>query len=193
MKLLALVLCLIGSAAVKDKKPSGPDEKTRIKIAEYMLKTPTNEASPVVVEPFLALDADVLPKRLRVRTRAKQLEIRTLLKLHDTKKKGSGLSPVPGCSQASFLKPTKDLPSYQMAGFEEITEDEEKHVMRRTRCEEVDLGCQFSLMIFHDAGSKKPRRLFLMANDPLMALVAAARGDGGGQNNYFGVGISCRR
>ena len=197
MKRFALIACLAGSfaAAAEEKKPSGPDEKTRIKIAEYMLRTPMNEASPTLIEPFLALDPETLPKRLREKGRAKQLEIRMLLKLHDTKKKGSVLQPVEGCTISTFLRSVKDIPLYQMMGFGEITEDEEKEVMDRTLCREIDLGCHFSLMIFHDAGSKKPRRLFLHGNDPMMSIVALARDKvkrAIGGNCYFGVrGVSC--
>lgn len=199
VRMFALIACLSlsGAAAAENRKPSRPDEKTQIKIAEYMLKTPMNEASPALVEPFLALDSETLPKRLREKARAKQLEIKTLLKLHDTKKKGSVLQPVEGCTVSSFLKPTKDIPLYRMMGFEEIFEDEEKEVMERTLCREVDLGCHFSLMIFYDAGSKKPRRLFLHGNDPMMTLVAVARNKGKatiGGNGYFGIGgVSCMR
>jgi len=47
MKALALFACLAGFAAAADS--SGPDEKTRIQIVEYMLKTPMNEADPTLV------------------------------------------------------------------------------------------------------------------------------------------------
>ncbi|MEK7389438.1 MAG: hypothetical protein AAB036_07055 [Elusimicrobiota bacterium] len=190
---LVVLLAVSLSAAEGEKKSSSLDEKTRLKVVEYMLKTPVNEASPAVVKPFLALDPETLPKQQRAKVIAKQLEISTLLKLHDTKKKGSVLSPVEGCTVSTFLKPTKDIAAYIMAGFMEITEDEEKELMDRTLCHEVDLGCQFSLTIFHDAGSKKPRRLFLAGNDPLWALVAAARAKSGasiGGRGYFGIGLA---
>ncbi|MBI3289520.1 MAG: hypothetical protein HYZ74_08390, partial [Elusimicrobia bacterium] len=150
--------------------------------------------SPSVIEPFLTIDPETLPKRMRAKIRAKQLEIRTLLKLHDTKKKGSILQPSEGCTQASFVKPTSELPGYAFAGYEEITESEERQLLERTLCNEVDLGCHFSLVIFYDAGSKVPRKLYMSTMDPLMALVAAARGGskaGVGGNGYFGTGISC--
>lgn len=197
LKIVPLVLCLLASAlhAAEVKKPAGPDEKTKIKIVEYMLKTPLDQASLSVVGPFLELDVETLPKNLRAKARAKQLDVQTLFKLHDTKKKGSVLPVVEGCTASSFVKPMKDIPSYQMAGYQEITEAEEKGVMERTLCNEVDLGCHFSLIIFAGADPKIPRRLFMHGNDPIMTMVAATRANAKasiGGNGYFGIGgFSC--
>lgn len=141
----------------------------------------------------LALDPDTLPKRLRRDVRARQLEVRGYVKLHQTKKKGGVLQPVEGCTESSFIKPTKELSLYQQAGWnEEITEAEEDQLMEYTRCQEPDLGCLFTLMIFKDAGSKAPRRLFFMGSDPIMMLVVAGRTKTLG-GNYFGTGLSCMR
>ena len=85
MKSLALLLCLTFPAAAAD---SGPDEATRIKIAEYMLKTPLNEADPSLVSGFMKLDASALPKKLQDKARGKQLEIDAIVKIHNGKKKG---------------------------------------------------------------------------------------------------------
>ena len=193
---IPISLCLVSALiAAEIKKPAGPDEKTKIKIVEYMFKTPLDQASPAVVGPFLELDAETLPKGLRAKARAKQLDVRTLFKLHDTKKKGSVLPVVEGCTATSFVKPMKEIPAYQMAGYQEITEDEEKGVMERTLCQEVDLGCHFSLTVFTDTNPKIPRRLFLHGNDPMMTMVAATRAKSKasiGGNGYFGIGgVSC--
>ena len=192
MKVLVLLACLTGlAAAAESKKPSRPNERADVMLAERMLKIELSDAPPVLIEPFLALDSNALPKRLREKTRARQLEIRTYLKLYDTKKKGGVLQAVEACSETSFVKPMKDLPFYREAGWtEEITEFEEDQVSEFTLCREIDLGCHFTLMIFHDAGSKKPRRLFLTGSDPIMMLVARARSKTLG-GNYFGTGLSC--
>ncbi len=193
----AFIVCMAGTfaAATEVKKPAGPDEKTKIKIVEYMFKTPLDQASPAVVGPFLELDAETLPKGLRAKARAKQLDVRTLFKLHDTKKKGSVIPVLEGCTASSFVKPMKEIPAYQMAGYQEITEDEEKGVMERTLCKEVDLGCHFSLIVFTDPDPKIPRRLFMHGNDPMMTMVAATRAKSKasiGGNGYFGIGgVSC--
>lgn len=185
---LALALVALPLLARADEKPM--DEKTKLQVVEYMLKTPLADAKPAVIDPFLKIDPSTLPKKLQQKARAKQVEVAALLKIHDTKKKGSIVTPVEGCSAADYVKPTKDLPIYMTAGYEEITEDEEKGLEQNTMCTEVDLGCRFTMIIVHDKGSKADRRLFLMSTDPMMAKVAAIRSKTGG-GNYFGTGITC--
>lgn len=170
-----------------------PAKKADIELAEYMLKVELSEASPSAVGPFLALDPEGLPKRLRRGVRARQLEVRGYVKLHQTKKKGGILQPAEDCGPNSYIKPTRDLPLYQQAGWtEEITEAEEDQVMEYTRCQEPDLGCLFTMMVFKDAGSKVPRRLFFMGSDPIIMLVVSSRKKTLG-GNYFGTGLSCLR
>lgn len=190
---LVLALALVLPAAAADKPDAaGTADKTVIELVDYFLKTPTADANPKLVEPFLALDPDALPKRQREKARAKQLEIRTLVRLHDTKKKGSILMPAEGCTLESFVHPQKDYGIFAIAGFGPITEDDLTYVMQRTHCTELDLGCQFSLTIFFDKGSKKPRRLMLHENDPVEAIVAEGRHSGkSNQTNFFGLGLTC--
>ncbi|PIR16685.1 MAG: hypothetical protein COV48_09520, partial [Elusimicrobia bacterium CG11_big_fil_rev_8_21_14_0_20_64_6] len=83
MRAIALLLCLAGSMFAADS--SGPDEKTRIKIVEYMLKTPMNEADPTLVSGFMKLDPESLPKKLRDKARGKQMEIDAIVKIHKGK------------------------------------------------------------------------------------------------------------
>lgn len=171
------------------KAPYAADQ---VKLARYVLDTPTNEAAPALVNRFLDLDPARLPKKMRGDAATKQLEIKTLLKLHDTKKKGSILNPVPGCNSASGIRKTADIPAYQFIGYGEIFEEERAEVEKRTLCNEDDMVCQFSLVIFHDGNPKVPRRLFMHGQDPLMGIIAASRGKAGGQTNFFGSGaITC--
>jgi hypothetical protein len=96
------------------------------------------------------------------------------------------------CRLETFVYPTKAEPYITAFGFTPITEDDERCVMERTTCKEIDLGCQFSLHIFWDKGSKKDRRLYFLAADPIMAIVGQCRGKGGGQSKFFGGGtLSC--
>jgi hypothetical protein len=189
MRLIALLLCLAGTAALGAEPP---DDATKLKIVEYMLKTPTEDASPAVIEPFLAIDPQTLPKKLQSKAYAKQLEVKTLLKLHDTKKKGSWLKPSEGCTADTFIKPTKEIPIYQSFGYAEVDQEDVDTVSKRTHCKEIEFGCQFSMIIFFDRDAKKPkpRRLFFMQTDPIMALIGAAHSHVGG-GNYFGGGLSC--
>ena len=85
LKALAAGLCLFLAAHAFAE---GPDEKTRIKLAEYMLKTPMNEADPTIVSGFMKLDPESLPKKMRDKVRGKQMEIDQIVKIHSGKKKG---------------------------------------------------------------------------------------------------------
>jgi hypothetical protein len=190
----ALLLSLLLAAAPlraegKKTADSGTADATAVQLADYFVKTDVADANPKLVEPFLAIDAATLPKRVRAKAEAKQVEIRTLLKLHDTKKKGNWIQPDDSCKITDIIKPLKDIPVYRMAGFTDLKEDEEQYVMHRTNCTELNLGCQFSLIIFHDKG--KPRQLMLLVKDPLWGLVAETHGKSGGQTNFFGTGLSC--
>jgi hypothetical protein len=189
----ALLLSLLLAAAPlraegKKTADSGTADATAVQLADYFVKTDVADANPKLVEPFLAIDAATLPKRLREKAAAKQVEIRTLLKLHDTKKKGNWVQPVDGCKITDIVKPLKDIPIYKLAEFVELKEDEEQFVMSKTNCTELNMGCEFSLIIFFEKG--KPRQLMLQGKDPLWAIVAQMHGKGG-QTNFFGTGLSC--
>lgn len=188
MNALALALALLAAPA-----RAGDADLTR-QIVDAVLKVPTSEVDPRLIEPFLAVDPATQPKAKRSRIVAKQIELKTLLKLHDTKKKGGILPPAVGCDQSKAVVPHSMLGAYQFAGYEEIFEEEQREIEKRTFCTETEQICQFSLMIFHDKGSKKPRRLMLHANDPLMGIVASIRGKGGGQTKFFGLGgVTCSK
>lgn len=188
-------LCLLLAAAplrAADKKPddAGTADATTVQLAEYFLKTDLGAADPKLVSPFLAVNSATLPKRLRRKTAAKQIEVQSLLKLHDTKKKGNWLQPADGaCKLADIVKSLKEIPAYQEAGYVDLTEDEEKFVMQRTKCTELDLGCEFTLQIFFDKG--QPRRLLLFFKDPLFGIVAQMHSKTGGQTSFFGGGLTC--
>jgi hypothetical protein len=188
--LLALLLAAAPAPARAAAK-SGTADKTTLELVGYFLKVPTAQASPKLIQPFLAVDVDTLPPRLRRKTRAKQIQIRTLIKVHDARKKGMIVQPAAGCTLDSIVRPTSDETAYMLAGFQFITEDEEHFVLQQTKCQEEDLGCEFSLVIFHDAGSKKPRKLALHVRDPLMGLVARYREKGSGSTHFFGSSLFC--
>jgi hypothetical protein len=192
MRTLALALLCASSFARAEPTAAGADAETT-KLVEYFLKTPTSQADTKLVASFLAVDPAQLPERLRAKTRGKQLEIRTLIHLHDTKKKGNWLRPAEGCTLEKFIFPLKDAPVYLMAGYEYITEEQESYVKNRTSCEEQEQGCQFSLIILFDKG--KPRRLLLYPSDPLNAVIAEMKNGKGGQTNFFGrgAGITCAK
>ena len=188
MLLLALLLTLPAAAGPDPQKT----ETTTILLVDTVLSNSLSDLDPKIVRAFLDLDLETVPPALREKAGAKQLEIRSLLKLHDTKKQGVIVQPLEGCVLESFVRPFKDQSIYELAGYVPIAEDEEKFVMDLTHCQEVDLSCKFTLIIFHDRGSKKPRKLDLYMKDPLMNLVAEKRSKGGhNQTPFFGSGLFC--
>ena len=193
-----IVAAAIGAALMSFAVPAGAAPSSvaastgaaTVELVEYFLKVPTSEADPKFVPQFLAVDAQSLPKKLRRKAQSKQIEIQTLIKLHDEKKAGSFVMPLEGCTAKDFVLPLDQAALYLTLGFEEIDEDELKYVTDRTKCDEVDLGCRFSLKIFFQ--KKKDRRLMFNASDPIMAIVAEARSKGGSGSHLFGGGaIGC--
>jgi len=184
VRALALILCLSGFAAAAEPE-SGPDEATRIKIAEYMLKTPLNEADPSLVSGFMKLDTEALPKKLREKARGKQMAIDAMVKLNEGKKKGPFRDPVPTCNP-KYYGP-EGVRIMAMMGSEEIESDEEEFIEQKSNCPEAQLMCEFSLNVIVIPRKGKPplRRYYLMPMDPLMAFVAQKRGGGKTGGNYF--------
>ena len=191
---IAAILLAAGPARAADTKPGTEvsDErvvaadKNTLDLVNYFLKGELADANPKLVEPFLAVKIETLPKKLRNKAAAKQVEIAALLRLHDVKKKGIFVQPVKDCSETSFVKPLNMANAF--SDYETVTEDELKYVMDQTKCTEMDLGCRFSLLIFFE--KKKDRILKFNAADPIMTKVAEYRGKGG-STHFFGMGYSC--
>lgn len=180
----ALILCLAGFAAAADS--SGPDEPTRVKIVEYMLKMPINEADPTLVAGFMKLDPDILPKKFRDKARAKQIEIDAIVKIHNGKKKGPFRFPA-ACTPKRYGPEGVRIMAMIMDN-EEIAWEEEEYLELKGNCTEDQLICEFSLnvVVIPRKGRPPLKRFFLMANDPLMAWVAEKRGGGASAgNSYF--------
>jgi len=182
---LALLLCLAGLAGAA--RAEGPDEATRIKMAEYMLKTPMNEADPALVSGFMKLDTSTLPNKLRDKARGKQMEIDAVVKMHNGKKKGPFRFPA-ACEIKRYEGPEGIRIMGMIMGNEEIASEEEEYIERKANCTEEQLICEFSLNIVLMKRKDKPplKRYFMMSQDPLMSFVAEKRGGGGSiGNKYF--------
>jgi hypothetical protein len=191
--LLAALLLAAAPSKAADPKPdaaAAPAEAdaTTLQVVDVVLKTPTSDVDPRLIDPFMAVKPESLPKKLRLKVQEKQIEISTLIRLHDTKKKGTLIQPAEGCDEKSFVLPLSQKGIYQAIQFVDVNEDELKYVMDTTKCTEVDLGCRFSLKIFYT--KPKPRALMFHENDPIMALVAASHGGGTG-THFFGMGLTC--
>jgi hypothetical protein len=183
MKTIALLLCLAGASWAD---PIGPDEATRIKIAEYMLRTPMNEADPALVAGFMKLDAAALPKKLRDKALAKQMEVDAIVKIHKGKKKGPFRFPSPNCVPKRYGPEGVRVMSL-ISGNSEIAWEEEEYVELKTNCTEDQLICEFSLNVVVIPRPGKPplKRFYLMEADPLMALVGEKRSGGGSAGNKY--------
>jgi len=178
------ILLLAGLAA--SARAEEPDEATRIKVVEYMLKTPNNEANPTVVASFMKLDTATLPAKLRDKARAKQIEIDAVVKIHKGKKKGPFRFPA-ACEIKIYEGPEGMRTMKMIQGNEEIASDEEEYLELKGNCTEEQLMCEFSLNIVLIKRKGKPplKHYFLMSQDPLMAWVAEKRGGGGSAGNQY--------
>jgi hypothetical protein len=192
--LLSALLLLSGPARAAASKPAAASETSveadtgTIALVNYFLKVELSEASPKLVEPFLRVKIDTLPKKLQRKAEVRQTEVAAIVRLHDTRKAGFIVTPAENCGPSDFIKPLSLASAFPMPGYETVTEDELKYVMDTTKCTEIDLGCKFSMLIFFE--KKKDRIVKFNATDPLMAKVAEFRGHGG-TTHFFGGGMSC--
>ncbi|MFI5362849.1 MAG: hypothetical protein ACHQ49_12825 [Elusimicrobiota bacterium] len=187
--LLAAFLMMGGPAMAADAKAdaAATADKGTIDLVNYFLKVDLADANTKLVDEFLAVKTDTLPKKLRGKAAAKQIEITALLRIHDVKKKGIFVQqPAQECNEKDFVKPLSMAGFFY--GYEVVNEDELKYVMDKTKCTEIDLGCRFSMLIFFE--KKKDRVIKFNANDPIMALVAESHA-GGGTTKFFGMGFTC--
>lgn len=182
---LILILCLAGFAVPLHAEE--PDEETRIKTAQYMLKMPLDQANPTVVAAFMKLDTNTLPPKLRDKARAKQLEIDGVVKIHKGKKKGPFRFP-DACQPKFYEGPEGMRVMRLIVGNAEISGEEEEYLELKGNCTEEQLMCEFSLnvVIMKRKDKVAVKHYFLMEADPLMAWVAEKRGGGASAgNNYF--------
>ncbi len=155
--LLAALLLLAGPARAADPKADAasaavvPADKETIDIVNYFLKVELADASPKLIDPVLSIKIETLPKKLQTKAAAKQTEIRTLLKLHDTEEERD-LRPAAaeGCSEKELREAAVACRAFSPPGYEVVTEDDLKYVMDKTKCTEIDLGCRFTLKIFFE-------------------------------------------
>lgn len=184
MKALTLILCLAGFAGAAGSP--GPDGKTRIKIVEYTLKTPLNEADPTLVSGFMKIDPETLPKNIRDKARAKQIEIDAIVKIHNGAKKGPFRFPT-ACQPKRYRGSQGIRIMSMIISNTEIEADEEEYLEKRSECSEDQLICEFSLnvVLIPRPGKAPLKRYYLLAGDPLMAWIAERRGGGKSGGRYF--------
>ncbi len=166
-------------------------DKDTLAMVEAFLKLPTQNLPPEHIPRFLAVKPSTLPKKLRTAFAAKRLELYTLKQMADGKRKGSVRMPEKDCAVPQDAKSTS-VTILLMAGFVEISEEEEIYLKDETHCSERAMMCEFSLQIILERIGRKGtphRRFFLHPNDPLFALVGEYRAVGRRrQTNFFGEG-----
>lgn len=185
--ILSALLAVPGAVLAADDKPAAtPDQ---IKMVEFFVKAPASDLPAGHIDEFLAIEPDSLPKKLQQPFKAKRLELYTLKQLSAGKKKGVFRMPQADCDIPRDAK-SNDLKALGMAGYAEITDDEENCVVKISHCTERDMMCEFTLQIVIETVGKKKQRvrhLLLHQNDPLQAIVAECRAGVGGQTNFFGA------
>ncbi|HVE11822.1 MAG TPA: hypothetical protein VNI01_00390 [Elusimicrobiota bacterium] len=200
MPLILAALLAASAAAAPAKAPPKvpPADADTVKLVEYVLRTPTNELAPETVPPFLEIDPASLPERLRDRYSGKRVELETLAKLSEGKKKPFirrlGNDAEARCDYEE--DDGRKLGIYRSVGFEEIYEDEVVKLSDRTKCTTCEMQEEFTLrmLIVKKKGEKQPTKHYLLhAKDPLFAIVGAIRQGIGTGTNFFGVasGAQC--
>jgi hypothetical protein len=167
------------------------EAKDKVALVQAVLKTPTAELLPDLIPEFLAVDPAVLPPKLRRPFAAKRLELYTLKQIADGRKKGGVRMPEADCSIPKEAK-GDSIGVLKMAGYEEISDEEEKFVEKETKCTEHDLMCEFSLQIVMERMGKAQETrhyYFLHTRDPLFGVVAQYRQGHSGQTHFFGLGV----
>jgi len=134
----------------------------------------------------MKLDPETLPKKIRDKTRAKQMEIDAVVKIHDGKKKGPFRFPSPTCTPKRYGPEGVRIMAMIM-GNEEIAWEEEEYLELKGNCTEDQLICEFSLnvVVIPRKGQPPLKRFYLMVQDPLMAWVAEKRGGGASVGNRY--------
>ena len=187
VRLLALSLLLLPARAAAAGKALDGDTLAMVKA---FLKLPTEKLPAEHVPRFLAVDPELLPAKLRRPFRAKRIELHTFRQLADGKKKGNIRMPDENCLVPKEAT-SREVGILKMAGYAEITDQEERFLIEQTKCTEHDLMCEFTLRIIIDKENKiEGRRLFMHGKDPMMALVGTYRAYGRTrQTNFFGMGF----
>lgn len=181
-----LLGCLAGGARAAEVSA---DAET-VKLVRFFIKTPTAELPPELVEAFLAVKSETLPKKLRRPYEAKKLELYTLKQLAVGKNKGDYRITAEDCSAPKEGR-SQDAALLKQSGYVEIEEDEEQYLIDKTHCSQQKQMCEFTLQIIVETAGRRivRRRYFLHGKDPLMALVSEYRASKGHRNtNFFGLG-----
>jgi hypothetical protein len=183
-------------AALLPGAAAAPADTDTVKMVEFFIKAPVESLPADHIDEFLAVDSDFLPQKMRVKFKAKKLELYTLKQLAHRKKYVTIISAEETCEVPHEAK-SGEIDLLKMVGYQEITEDEEQWVQQKTKCSERKMLCEFTLQIVDEnvgtKNRKKVRRRYFLycknACDPLYVLVGAHRAQADGkQTDFYGVG-----
>jgi len=185
--ILLVMLSLSLACAGETAESAAALDQDTLEMVKAFVKMPTEDLPVGHIPKFLAVDPRALPAGLRQSFAAKRLELYTLKHVAEGKKKGGVRMPEENCSAPGEAE-GQSLKVMRLAGFEEISDDEERFVKEKTNCTEHDLMCEFTLKVLLNKRSAR-RRLFLHMKDPLFALVGQYRETGRlRQTKFFGIG-----
>lgn len=186
----AALILLLSAAPACSAGAVPPDDDT-VEMVKAFLKMPTAELPAAHIPRFLAVDPRILPAKLRQPFLAKRLELRTLAHLAEGKKRGVVRMPAADCSVPDETE-GETMWVMRMAGYEEISLNEEIFLEKETRCTQRDLMCEFSLRVVVEKKGKPPKsrpHFFLNTRDPLFGLVGKYRSGSKGETHFFGLGV----
>lgn len=186
--------------AVKPEAVEAAGPETLL-LVERFVSDKAVELPRETVARLMELDPKSLPVGLRAKFQARRLQLRAHWNQENGIKKGffrrAGNDAPARCA---FEEGSEEaVAMLRRMGFEQISEDEERYLMQKTKCSECELTEEYTLTMYFVPPKKKKQKtlryLFLSQADPLMALLAAYRsGSTTGGTNFFGTGFSggCR-
>jgi hypothetical protein len=173
-------------------------------VVEEVLKTPPDELTPAQTEAFLAVHPEHLPPRLRKAYK----DLRPVLAHRARQSAGGGGGPGEALDDVRAEAPplrgpcTSRLASvYRKLGWDEMTYQENKALLKMARCREDQAEGQFNYCVGYDVKKEGGEELksfhaFVMHKDPLDAMLIRVRGTdtSEGASSFFGLGgdLHCR-
>ena len=171
-------------------------------VVQEVLRTPDDQLSPEAIQAFLAVDPERLPPKIR----AAYKERRPVLAYRVRASAAGGAEAADlDDVRAEAPPPTQRCPQrkaalYRTMGWDELTTDENRHLLKETRCREAQAEGEFTYCVAYDLKTVDGETLkvfhaFVYPNDPLDALVVRFRAAGAQADQgtaFFGAGGGLR-
>ncbi|MDE2313553.1 MAG: hypothetical protein KGL04_05215 [Elusimicrobia bacterium] len=167
-------------------------------MVEKFLQTPVPQLPPEEIEPFITINPDTLPKRLRAPYLAKRIELETLRRAYEAKTVGQHGKPRSGAACGDVIPGGAALARQMSKNLFKISPLEEAWLMRGTRCTQRELMCDFTLTVVYRKKRRKTpsaQWYFLNPEDPLVIFVSEKRsGQPAPFRGFFGESVfpTCR-